>query len=101
MDESKEWNEIQTKVAAYRKLKAEANALDVQMKALKAELAPLVEAHGKWVDGQGYARLNTRKPYTSYDGVALEALYRSVLVAEQMLGPHRKVKPGYTYLQVK
>jgi len=96
-----EWEEIKTKVTAYRKLKSLADTLEEQMKTLKAELTPLVEAHGKWEDDGGYARLNVRRPYTSYNNKALEALYLSVRGATKLLGPHRTIKPGYQYLQVK
>lgn len=96
-----EWNEIQEKVEAYRKLKAKADALEAVMKALRAELMPMVEAHGKWEDEEGYAKMNVRRPYTSYDNKALEALYLSVRGATKLLGPHRTEKPGYTYLQIR
>lgn len=95
------WREIMPKILAYRKLKGQADALKEQMDALRAELALLVEANGKWEDDQGYAKMVTRNPSVTFDTKALEALFQSVEAARQMLEPHRKIKPGYTYVQIR
>lgn len=95
------WKAIWKKVLAYRKLKAQADALDDQMKNIKAELGPLVEAHGKWKDSDGYVRLVERKPSVAFDAKAIEALYQSVEAIRKALAPHRKAKAGYSYLQIK
>ncbi len=96
-------NPIPEKVAHYRKLKAQLDAIKVKMDALKAEIEPLVEATDgqKWTDGEGWARIVKRKPSVSYNNRALEALYASVPEVAQVIAPHRKEKPGSSYLQVK
>ena len=79
---------------SYRKLKAESDALKVQMDNIKAELGPLVEAvGGKWQDDDGYAKIIQRNPSISYNAKALDALIASVPEAAQMLEPHRKERP--------
>jgi len=96
-------NPIPEKVAVYRKLKAQSDALKLKMDAIKAEIEPLVEATDgqKWTDLDGWARIVTRKPSVSYNNKALEALYASVPEVAQVIAPHRKEKPGSSYLQVK
>jgi len=96
-------NPIPEKIAQYRKLKAQVDAIKEKMDALKADIEPLVEAQPerKWADGTGYVRIVTRQPSVSYNNKALEALYESVPEIKAVLAPHRKVKPGSTYLQIK
>jgi hypothetical protein len=96
-------NPIPEKVAQYRKLKGQIDALKAKQDALKAELYPLVEAQlgRKWTDSQGWARIVTRRESISYNNKALEALYESVPEIASAIGPHRKVKPGSAYLQIK
>lgn len=96
-------NPIPGKVAQLRKLKGQMDALKVKYDVLKAELYPLVEATEgtKWTDKKGYARIVSREPSISYNSKALESLYKSVPSVASVIGPHRKERPGGTYLKVK
>ena len=95
------WKQFLPKVLAYRKLKGQYDALADQMNGLKAEIGPLVEAHGKWTDDEGYVRMVQRKASVSFDNKALEALFQSVEAVRKLLAPHRKIKAGSEYLQIK
>lgn len=97
-----EHNPIPILVIRYRKLKAQVDALKSQMDVIKAELEPLVEAQdGKWTDSTGYARIIQRKVSVFYNVKALEVLRESVPEIAQVIGPHRKERPGSRYLQIK
>lgn len=98
---TEEWHDTLLKVLAYRKLKAEVDTLRNQMDDIKAELLAAVEAHGKWTDEDGYARIVQRRPAVAFDTKALIALCKSMPEVEDILAPHRQVKAGYSYLQVK
>ena len=95
------WKQFLPKVLAYRKLKSQYDVLAEQMKVLKAEIVPLVEANGRWKDDVGYVRMVQRKPSVSFDNKALEALFQSVEAVRRLLAPHRRVKSGSEYLQIK
>lgn len=101
---------IQLLMHTYRKLKAERNALDLQMNEVKAKLEPAVEAEGgKWTDGQGYARMVERSASVSYNNANVDRL--AVTWSESsdpimqscgtMLLDLRKEKAAFSYLQVK
>jgi len=83
--ETEVYQVVQSKVLAYRKLKAESDALKNQMDNIKAELLVAVEAHGKWTDEEGYARIVQRKPSVVFDAKALVALYKSMPVVREIL----------------
>jgi hypothetical protein len=99
--ESEVYQAVQTKVLAYRKLKAKSDALKAQMDTIKAELLVAVEANGKWTDEEGYARIVIRKPSVTFNTKALEVLCKSMPEIEEVLAPHRQIKSGYSYLQIK
>ena len=102
-------NPIPQLVVRYRKLKTQRDAIDQQMSEVKAQLEPIVEAVGKWQDGDGYARIVERNPSVSYSNSAVESLADAWCKSEdavmrscgEMLRQHRKENPGSTYLQVR
>lgn len=88
-------------VYAYRKHKAELDALETKMNILKQQIRPLVEANGKYQDELGYARIVTPNPTVTYDKDALDALSASDLALHRILSPHRRETPKQPYLQIK
>lgn len=102
-------NPIPQLIARHRKLKAQRDVLDDKLKLVKAELAPMVEANGKWQDGQGYARMVERKAANSYPSASVDRLAITwsgssdpiMQSCGNMLLDLRKSKAGYSYLQIK
>lgn len=86
----------------YRMIKVQRDTLDADLEALKAKLAPLVQAcGGKWQDETGYARIVLRQPTVSYKADALDALCASWPELRAQLWPHRREIAYSPYLQVK
>ncbi len=103
-------NPIPQLIGRHRKLKAQSDALDKQLKAIKAELRPIVEATGgKWTDDAGYARMITRKDSVNFSSADVNRLAQTwsestdpiMQACGKMLLDLRKEKAGYSYLQVK
>jgi hypothetical protein len=102
-------NPIPQLMSQYRKLKAQYDAIGQQMSGVKAKLEPIVEAVGKWQDGDGYARMVERKASVSYSSSAVENLASAWCNSDdpvmkscgEMLRQYRQEKPGSSYLQVR
>jgi hypothetical protein len=103
-------NPIPQMVAAYRKLKARRDSIDAEMKAIREELRPVVEANGgKWEDRDGYARIVTCSESVTYPSKFVETLVTAWAMSEDTavqtcadtLLVRRQEKAGYSYLQVK
>lgn len=104
-------NPIPALMVQYRKLKAQSDAIDAKMKAVKAQIRPAVEAtlDEKWQDKDGYARMVTRKPSVSFDTKAVNNFAETWAESKdaimqscgEMLLQLREEKDGFTYLQVK
>ena len=101
---------ISEKIAEYRKLKVQADDLNQQMKEIKKQLEPAVEAvGGKWEDAEGYAKFIERKPSVSCNGKAVRDQARIYAESDdptlKAVGAtflqFCKENPGYSYLQVK
>jgi hypothetical protein len=103
-------NPIPQLIARHRRLKAQRDALDKELKSVKAELMPAVEqAGGKWEDDTGYARIVERRGSVNYPN---DAVHNYATIWSQsgdpvmqscgeMLTGVAKSKNGYSYLQVK
>lgn len=88
-------------VEAYRKRKAERDAIDVDLDGLRSIILPLVEAYGDLKDEQGYARMVAANITISYDAKALDALCKSDDSLDRILSPHRRTTAKAAYLQIK
>lgn len=97
-------------VAFHRKLKVQRDVIDKEMKDVKADLQPEVEAiGGKWTDDAGYAKMIVRKDSVGYAAAAVNHLATTWSESEdpimqscgRMLLGLRKEKAGFSYLQVK
>ncbi len=97
-------------IAVHRKLKVQRDAVDEEMKKVKADLQPEVEAiGGKWTDDAGYARMIVRNDSVGYAAAAVNHLATTWSESEdpimqscgRMLLGLRKEKAGFSYLQVK
>ena len=97
-------------VLRHRKLKVQRDAVDKEMKDVKDDLRPAVEAiGGKWTDDAGYARMIVRKDSVGYGAGAVDHLAMTWSESEdpimqscgRMLLGLRKEKAGFSYLQVK
>jgi len=92
----------------YRQFKVTADMMAGDMKAVKRELQPLLEQHGKWEDDDGYAMIVHRNPSVSYKSSAVEKLVTAWLKSDnpvlnsagEMLAAHRQEKDGYSYVRV-
>ena len=93
----------------HRKLKVEKDLIDTQLKGIKSQLQPLVEANGNYKDTTGYARMINRKEAVSVNG---PMVHNQALIWEDSMDPtlkmvgetilqHCKFKAGFSYLQVK
>jgi len=99
---------IDEHMTRYRHLKAQADALKVEMDELKTKIQPLVPPDG-WKDELGYARHATYPPSVSYDNKSVRALQEAWCGSENvdirscgdMLAQHRKTKAGRRVLQLK
>ena len=102
-------NSVSELVARHRKLKVQKDDLDYQMKLIRAELEPLVEANGKWTDDLGYAKIVTRQASVSFSNADVNRLAKTwaesedpiVQICGKMLLDLRKETAGRKYLQVK
>lgn len=103
-------NPIPKLVAQYRVLKRQADALKSEMDSIRAELLPHVEAMSEpWKDGDGYARVTLRLPSMSYESKAVNSLAETWANSDdpvmkscgEMLLSGRKMRAGYSYLEVK
>lgn len=97
-------------VKDHRKLKAQRDIIDAEIKTIKSELKDLVEAVGdKWTDDLGYARMITRKDSVAFSSVDVNRLAQTwsesndpiMQACGKMLLDLRSYKAGYSYLQVK
>lgn len=102
-------DKIAEKVRAYRKLSMQAEWLETQMEALRAEVLALVEAYGAWKDSDGYAKLVDKASYPSYKSADVEALAATWAQSDdpimkscgQMLLAKRSMSKGSHYVQIK
>lgn len=103
-------NPIPQLVARHRKLKERRDSLDEQIKDVKEELRPAIEANGgKWQDQTGYARMVTRKDSVGFPSAAVNGFAESWSESDDpimkscgdMLLRVRQEKSGFSYLQVK
>ena len=79
-----------------RTRKAEADALNSEIKEFKAEILPMVQHAGNWKDAAGYARIVKRKPGIKCTDT--KAIYNQALIWSESDDPTMKAH-GMTLLQ--
>jgi len=79
-----------------RTRKVEVNALNNEIKDIKAELTPLVQTHGNWLDEAGYARIVKRDPGIKCTDT--KAIYNQATIWSESDDPTMKAH-GQTLLQ--
>ncbi len=102
-------NPIPQLIARHRVLTRQKKAVEAEIATVRAELKPLVEAHGEYTDASGYARITVRKPWVSYDGKAVDKLALAWVKSEDavmrscgdMILVNRKPHDGSQSLQVR
>lgn len=100
-DELAELTELMLTLEAYRKHKSELDDVEAKLKVLRDKLYPLVEAHGKYQDEHGYARIVPSYPVITYNAKTIDDLCASDDDLMRKLYPHRKVTTKSPYLQIK
>lgn len=100
---------IEELVFEYRQYRVSVDSLQEDMKAVKNELMPLLEEHGKWDDMDGYAMIVETDPRVSYKSKEVDKLVQAWMQSDdpmlrsaaQMLVQHRSERDGSRYVRVK